>query len=248
MLAAVLGFTDKGGSTIQPTSTHFSVSSGAQLKIVPSRNGGCPTGCELALPETAGDPKFTYNGTTVSFWMENDDKLKPLLSWPHSNEKDDSMSLTGKTFQDAQKSQWFDRFVVSKSKQTVVDVSDKEGNMHVMFMGEEVPAHADKVEKDGITIWRHKEDEVRVRCEMEGRAPLGMRMWASRPNNTNTTNFAHLNVDFGSLPMAATGLFAELAGIRNMTKNTLDMLKGAEEYKENFVQTRAQKQSCSCPA
>lgn len=131
------------------------------------------------------------------------------------------------------KSQWFDSFVIKEGTAPVLEVAAGDGFLSVKVNGAKPLALKEGTSGAG--------KEVRVTVSSDGPAQkvgrllsieaggLRMRMFASRAAKLagkDKTKFTHLNLHIdSSIPKDATGIFAELAGVRPMSAATSALIR-----------------------
>ena len=184
------------------------------------------------------------NGTGTHFWLK-EGELTPLLD-------SGGVTLSGKTFNRPDTGhQWFDQFVVSNQGKAVLDVANVKGNkMQVKLNGKvvssgKVRGHpspcstvpyldapflltarlcASQLNADGMAI---EFDKGGIKAKA---GSLAVTIYSSQAtkfaSGTDKTKYEHLNINFESgIPTNAKGIFAELAGVQEMSEATTALLK-----------------------
>ena len=205
------------------------------MALTPS---ACPVGCTAASsPTVHGDPMFKINGQGgVHFWIKEGVR-QSLMTWTHPGTSgdpgaSDTLSLEGKTFGDSSTShQWFDEFWLKRSGITVAHFYMEREHLIAAHYGK-ATSHDGNVE---IVL-----------------GALKMRVFYARATKfqdpAKRVKYAHLNIDFEtSLPESASGMFAELAGIRPMSEATKATLKHAAVANMTLLNGQAGMTGCLCP-
>ena len=143
-----------------------------------------------------GDPVFKLeNGSNVHFWIKEGD-LQSLLSWKDPASQHE-MKLLGKTFANkANGHQWFDELAITEDAQGVFRANvSEDGAMRVQMLGSTLDMDEVSPKLGNLSLHIYVRRAIKERSER-----------------------SHLNIDFASvLPSDAVGIFAELAGTRNMS-------------------------------
>jgi hypothetical protein len=162
-----------------------------------------------------GDPMFKVNGTGTHFWLK-EGNLTPLL-------ESGDVTLSGKTFNRPDTGhQWFDEFVVSNKGKAVLDVATVEGQTQVKLNGKVVSSG--KLNADGVEV---EFDTEGIKAKA---GALAVTIYSSQAtkfaSDTDKAKYEHLNINFASgIPTDAKGIFAELAGVQEMSEATTALLK-----------------------
>ena len=146
---------------------------------------------------------------------------------------DTSWTLKGNTFDRPDTgNQWFDQLSVSRDDENVLDVKLAGGKLHVSLDGKDINFGEKK-----YTLLRSTKKDLELEMtpddeQLEVSTGVGhtFKIWPSMArdltNNKDLTKYRHLNVDFPQgLPAGAAGLFAELAGVVQVSNATKMLLQ-----------------------
>ena len=186
------------------------------------------------------------NGTGTHFWLKEGNLTPLLLSG--------DVTLSGKTFNRPDTGhQWFDEFVVSNKGKAVLDVATVEGQTQAKLNGKVVssgkvrgpPASPlaplfrphfplSPLAAASFCASQLNADGVEVEFDTEGikakAGALAVTIYSSQAtkfaSGTDKAKYEHLNINFASgIPTDAKGIFAELAGVQEMSEATTALLK-----------------------
>lgn len=182
-----------------------------------------------------GDPMFKVDGVSMHFTL-TPNVLTPLLAWtaPGGSE----MRLEGETYDLGQvpgdpdtPGQWFKRLKVTRNSADAVEVVAKkthEGNMQVKVNGEIALLEQLRNEAlglgDRLQMLTHEKREGELNMTMGGlefTVSTRRNLNHSLQDNDRPSAILHLNFKLTSaLPKTASGLLAELASVKPMSKST----------------------------
>ena len=161
---------------------------------------------------------------------------------------DTSWTLKGTTFDRPDTgNQWFDQLSVSRDDKTVLDVKFTGGKLHVSLDGQDINFRENKYmplrsATQDLELEMTPDDE-----QLEVSTSVGhtFKIWPSMARdltkNKDLTKYRHLNIDFPQgLPAGAAGLFAELAGVVQVSNATKMLL-------QRPVSAAMVSLACDCP-
>ena len=225
----------------------------SSMKLHPSQS--CPPGCVPIGVRVHGDPMFHAAGSSSHFWL-TENSLTPLLSWPDISGRG-QLSLAGKTFgHRSAGSQWFDQFVLSSTHwHAFLNVTIQDGRLRASLDGNEL------VHGVGNSGRRPLVASIQDKDLYITAGGLPLRVYASDAtkfaNRDEQRKYAHLNLEIrADIPDHASGIFAELAGVRPMSEATRALTRnriegsGSHETLEGVVLLRAtdrSKHEVECP-
>ena len=202
------------------------------LSLVALQDGsGCPAGCTPVGPRpiVRGDPMFKINGTGRHFWI-NSGALTPLLKWRCVDNITDVV-LAGKTTTRPQSGdQWFTQLVFSQGGEEVLNLEASEGAEAIRAFGRQLN-RAGEYHYDVMALSLKADPEFKTGYEVKlGIADVKLSIFfrpaAKFDALADRVKYFHLNLEFESaVPERATGIFAELAGTRELSHATRALLK-----------------------
>jgi len=210
--------------------------------------GGGPTFMKLDSNSSStvtvrGDPMFKHDGVATRFRI-TPGVMTPLLEWQSAH---GHFRLLGQTLERADTgSDWFRTLVIEQDNATVLNVSAAEtsfGTMHVQLedlVVRDAPPEGGVADysasgRQGLRFTastlpeRHNIGSKRAnRLDVEA-GGLPMAIYSSKAAKfgkvSQQRKYMHLNVAFGAgIPEAASGIFAEMAGVEPMSRQTERML------------------------
>jgi hypothetical protein len=172
---------------------------------------------------------FKINGTGRHFWI-NSGTLTPLLTWRCVDNITDVV-LAGKTTTRPESGdQWFTQLVFSQDGEEVLNLEASEGAETIRAFGRHLNRAGDyHYEVMALSL---KEDHA-FKTGYEVKLGIGdvkmsifFRPAAKFDARADRVKYFHLNLEFeSSVPERATGIFAELAGTRELSHATRALLK-----------------------